>query len=216
MTTKCRPLLFVRNLKDNMLEHYQILTREEEIAAYARGDKDALAKSQIRFIYQAARKVVRFVGRPDLLDEAVAIGMLHLASRIKSYDCRGRLITYVSNGLRQAIFAGLQICLNTGGVRKCVRSANEWRPTKLKCKSAGPMPIEGKQQKMAIVDKDEIDFLMGLSPSTDRNKDMVRLRYTGLTMEEVGKRFGVTRQRVEHVERIVIGEIRELAMGRSI
>jgi len=190
-----------------LLDQYKALTREEELATHASGDKEALAKSQIALVFSTAHRVCRAVERPWLFDDALSAGLLHLAKAINMYDGSGRLITFVYRGLKNAIFAGVQDCMNTGGVKARVRKYSEWVDTGLEC--GGLMEGLSTCDNCAVDDKDEIEMLLGLASTTERNRDIFRMHGGGLTAGAVGGQFGITRQRVEAIKSDVIGRIRD-------
>ncbi|MGN6544034.1 MAG: sigma-70 family RNA polymerase sigma factor [Aureliella sp.] len=101
-------------------KEYKLLTKEEEIAAWERGDFNALVESVMPFVIKAVR---RFASPGELAyDELVSRCNLQLAVALKTYDPhRTRFITYACNH----IYANLAHTLKMVRKRQARIGSNE-------------------------------------------------------------------------------------------
>jgi RNA polymerase sigma factor (sigma-70 family) len=86
-----------------LLKSYKSLTREEELAAFERGDKQALALSQIAMVVREARRMEKRSGVD--VEVLVSAGLASLAGAINQYDGVHRLTTFTSRPIFWAIAA---------------------------------------------------------------------------------------------------------------
>lgn len=85
------------------------LTKEEELAAWERGDKEALLMSQIPFVCKVANQVAREQGFGDR-DLCVAAGMERLWQCLDKFDPKyGRLTTWCSRPVRWAVQNAIKV-----------------------------------------------------------------------------------------------------------
>lgn len=173
------------------------LTREEEYAAWERGDVQLLAKSQLPYAIQIA---VRICNSRKFKDVELAISAANhgLMEALQTFDAsRGfRLTTYVTSSVSWAVFREidrhLRGCGPSLGVQKrrgismkLVREYDDFLPSN----KLGEAEVEAmKTEELAILRK----CLSYLCPEDRR---IVELRMDGAKYADIAQEMGFTKQR---------------------
>lgn len=173
----------IREYKD-----YRFLTREEEIAAWERGDKDALVESVWPFVLRTVRKLA---GSDDgIYVELISEAGLILANSLRTYDAhKTRFISYSCRFLVAQLTTALTRYRNNNPpMVGCV--AFEWTAA-----APGVDPLELDESKQDL--REVATALQQVC--TEREYEVFVRRAQGENFREIGERNGYTRQRAQQL-----------------
>ena len=198
------------------------LTRDEETRlaeAVRAGDRQAaiqLVEANLRLVVSVARRYQdRGVPFIDLVQE----GNLGLVRAVRGFD--------LSRGCRFATYA--YWC-----IRQAVRDAVAERGRLVPVPSATRLvtlrrlaePLDSPEERMpppddVVLDWLRIDLHAILLVLTPRERRVLQLRYglldgRPLTQEEIGRRLGITRQRVCQIEKLALARLRSAGGGQVL
>lgn len=175
-----------------------ILARVEQV-------KNDILRANLRLVVSIAR---RHVGRTNAFFEIVSDGNLALMRSVEKFDyARGyKFSTYASwavmrNYARTIPEQLYQSARLVTGVDEMLASAPDHAAAEV---GAGESILEGARHLVA----------KGLSLLTDRERDIVVKHYgigtneQGMTLDQIGRIFGVTKERVRQIERKALVKIR--------
>jgi len=173
----------IREYKD-----YKFLTREEEIAAWERGDHDALVESVWPFVLRMVRKLA---GSDDgIYVELISEAGLILANSLRTYDAhRTRFISYSCRFLKAQLTTAL-IRYRKDSPPMVGSIAFEWMPA-----APGIDTLDLDQSKQDL--REVVTTLQQVC--TDGEYEVFVRRAQGETFREIGDRNGYTRQRAQQL-----------------
>lgn len=185
----------------NEYKDYKFLTREEEIAAWERGDRDALVESVWPFVLKMIRKLA---SNDDFIyNELVSEAGFMLAHSVRNYDARqSRFITYSCQHLKYQL----------------VQVLNRNRTRKERISTISDIAFQWVAAP-AIVDKLELDetkddfreVATALQQACTVNEyEVFARRAQGETFREIGEQIGFTRQRAQQLFEAAKAKAREL------
>lgn len=173
--------------RNHQYRPYKMLTREEELAAWERGDHNALVESVWPFVIRTVSKFAK----PDdpLFDELLSEAGLILANSLKAYDARQtRFITYGGRYLfsQLASFAKQyrerQFCELLDYVSPAVEDNLELAEDRF---DAARLCGEVLSELHAVL--------------RDSERQVIEQRLKGETFAKIGQRSGISRQRAQQL-----------------
>jgi RNA polymerase sigma factor (sigma-70 family) len=179
------------------------LDRVESLLARAEQVKNDLLQANLRLVVSIAR---RHVGRSPNFFETVSDGNLALMRAIEKFDyARGfKFSTYASWAIMRNY--ARTIPEQNYAAARLVTGVDEML-------SATPSPQESSD-RLSTLEAARHLLRKGLSLLTDRERDIVTRHYglgedqTPMTLDQIGKLIGVTKERVRQIERQAIGKLR--------
>lgn len=185
--------------KEIEYKDYKFLTREEEIAAWERGDKDALVESVWPFVL---RKVRKLAGSDDgIYVELISEAGLILTNSLRTYDAhKTRFISYSCRFLAaQLTTALIRYRKNNPAMVGCV--AFDWVAA-----TPGVDTLELDQSKQDL--REVVTTLQQVC--TEGEYDVFVRRAQGENFREIGDRNGYTRQRAQQLFEAAKAKARQL------
>jgi DNA-directed RNA polymerase specialized sigma subunit len=195
-------------------ENYRPLSKDEERAAWERGDFESLVNAQLKIVMLHASKVVTRMGRTDLLEEAFSIGLTELFRIVQVFNPdRGRLSTIACFALSAKIFREMQPLRDVGGIRRAVQGKDTGRY----CISVHEVGTEDVEFDV----EDWRDWFGGFEASdifdvetlTDVEREVLRRKSLGESQEEIGKALAMGKPRIRRCEDRGRGKVRNSIEG---
>lgn len=185
----------IRKLID---ENHRQLSLEQELAASYGKDFDTLICSQLAMVYSISLEVVKSIGRPELLDDAFAIGLLRLVELVRIHDpSRARLSTLCRMGVEQRIRKQVSRLAEIGGVKQVTAKRGKIVPTGAVCS------YEDLSAQIAPrVTGDDLPDLQGLIDKAHLSDDellAINLRRRGVSIVDIADSFGYHRSKVRRI-----------------
>jgi len=192
-----------------------VLTREQEIAAWERGDTELLVRSQLPYVIRIAAKISTGYGFEDI-EAAISAGNLGLLLSLRSYDARlSRLSTYATRAIRWSILNEISRETRGIGPSRTVQTATGHHR---------PESISGRERMLSasyydVVDLDLPDQIQMLKKAMetldDRTKRILEGTLQGDTKAEIGRSMNLSRERVRQIEAKAIAKLRLFFKERS-
>lgn len=192
-----------------------VLTREQEIAAWERGDTELLVRSQLPYVIRIAAKISTGYGFEDI-EAAISAGNLGLLLSLRSYDARlSRLSTYATRAIRWSILNEISRETRGIGPSRTVQTATGHQR---------PESISGRERTLSasyydVVDLDLPDQIQMLKKAMetldDRTKRILEGTLQGDTKAEIGRSMNLSRERVRQIEAKAIAKLRLFFKERS-
>lgn len=182
---------------------YKQLTREEEIAAWERGDHNALVESVWPFVILTIRKVAG--DDQSLADELTGEAGLTLAIALKTYDARRtRFISYGCRFLKRHLFEASKR-LNK---EKACELASELTSDPTAIEAKDQFEREEERARAAKQCKQVLSALRRVL--TESEREVLKGRFEGQRYRVIGDRNGVSRQRAQQLFQSARAKAREL------
>lgn len=178
------------------------LTRVERLLAQAEQVKNDILRANLRLVVSIAR---RHVGRSPHFFEVVSDGNLALMRAVEKFDyARGyKFSTYASwavmrnyaRTIPEQLYRSARLVT---GVEEMLATAPDRQPA----------------SRDSVVEAARHLVTKGLSLLTERERDVVVRHYgigqngQGMTLDQIGQMFGVTKERVRQIERRALSKIR--------
>lgn len=178
------------------------LTRIEKLLARAEQVKNDILRANLRLVVSIAR---RHVGRSPHFFEVVSDGNLALMRAVEKFD--------YARGYKFSTYASWAVMRNYARTipEQLYRSARLVTGVEEMLASA---PDRQAAPRDSVVEAARHLVSKGLSLLTERERDVVVRHYgigqngQGMTLDQIGQMFGVTKERVRQIERRALGKIR--------
>lgn len=207
---------------------HALLTPDQERAyasAAAAGDtsaRDRLIYSQLPLVISIARK---FLTNPVDFEDLIQEGNLALIAAVDRLDpARARLSTFatllITQRIRRYVVANATVIRRPAshrlsGKSRCRHEAAGYCLS-LNMDDIGPLASDLVEDRETS-DPDSALLMLTLSRAIDqlppKDRDIVLYRLRGETLQEVGRRYDVTRERVRQIEAIAVERLREILRG---
>ena len=191
------------------------LSREEEQEAWSRGDTDLIVRSLLPLVVNIAKRnhqIYRGYGSRVSMDALISAGNLGLMAAVSKFK--------VPRGLRMITFAYRAIdweCRKEaiGSFRAMVgpKRQKEGYDKTVAVNTAGLDSLEDFCYEDEFVDdveyRDQLAYVMkSMGCLDERQQDVLLSRAKGETLESIGNRYGISKERVRQVERGALRDIR--------
>ncbi len=192
----------LENAYRESLYHCKILTREEEIAAFDRGDLNAIVESVLPLIFREAARICRT--RPEFLLDVVSDGNLSLTYAIKSYDAhKARFTTWCVNYAKLKMFDRF---------RKLCKRRLTCNSDELILQAAD----HHREVDMAAI-QEMYSHVASILPNVRKRDCECLLRWVdGETLQSIGDSYGLSRERIRQLVQAAISDIRANLAARGI
>ncbi len=179
------------------------LERTDALLAQAEQVKNDILRANLRLVVSIARK---HVGQTSSFFETVSDGNLALMRAVEKFD--------YSRGFKFSTYASWAVMRNYArtvpeqnyAAARLVTGVDEML-------ASAPSPEESAERESVLQAIRQL-LNRGLSLLTDRERDVVVRHYglhddgAAMTLDQIGKLFGVTKERVRQIERQAIGKLR--------
>ena len=182
-------------MKRRELVAFKLLTREEEIAAWERGDFNALAESVWPFVIATARKMA---SKDSLIyDELLSEAGLAIAHACKSYDAhKSRFITYACNFLRAKL-------------AKAAKRFNRLGPAHITDSIAERLSIDSETNATEFDEDCQLVYEVMKEACSELEIQVVTRRASGEKLCKIAADCGLSRQRIQQIEARTIRRLRD-------
>ena len=199
----------LRSTLDVMDADVKVVDKAERLLAEAEHVKNDILKANLRLVVSIAR---RHVGRSPQFFEIVSDGNLSLMRAVEKFDyARGnKFSTYASwavmRNFARTVPEHLYAAARTvNGVDELLNTA----------------PAREEESRESMVESARHILAKGLGLLSERERDIVTRHYglgkddAPMTLAQIGKVFGVTKERIRQIERRALNKLREALGGYS-
>ncbi len=186
------------------LYHCKILTREEEIAAFERGDLNAIVESVLPLIFREAARICK--SRPEYLLDLLSAGNSSVVKASKTYDASKARFTTWSIG-----FAKLKMIQT---FKRLTRKQREYGSEECLNNATNELASDEHDQ---VAIQEMYNHVATILPNLrDKERECLLRWVDGETLQSIGDSYGLSRERIRQLIQAAISDIRANLAARGI
>jgi RNA polymerase primary sigma factor len=173
----------------------------------AQAIRSAIVEANVRLVWHVVRKIVR---RGGDFDDSIGEGNAALLRAVDTFN--------YNHGIRFSTFAHQGI---VWGVRRARQADQRRRAIPIEYRLTRPLNVDHRPDVESADARDEWATVAELLPELqERDREVLSMRFglgcEAVTLDEVGRRFGIGKERARQIEERALERVRELIEARRL